>query len=377
MTIKQVKNGYVMDFTIEHKRHRETIPAPHSKTIEKNLVKQEEFYKYAITTSDKTMLKRYPNSKILKKAFICETDNFTVDKYSSIWFGRYQDNWARSTIRGYSEKYNSHIKPNFGHLTLREFTPSTYHDWAKNPKLPGKTKRLAGKTINDIRSILNQIFEEAFLDNVIAENPIKRTRRSKSVRKEPEPFTKDEVTKILSGLESPYREFYQFFLWTGLRTGELLGLRWEDVDIDSGVAHIRTNITNGQEKAPKTKGSIRSIELHPKALEALMIILNSKYYDSYRVFIDPKTLTTYKYADGLRKYVWKPTLLKVGVRYRYPYQCRHTFASTMLSQGKNPMWVASQMGHVGLKMINDVYGRWLPSQAQHNDNDISLINMKS
>lgn len=67
----------------------------------------------------------------------------------------------------------------------------------------------------------------------------------------------------------------------------------------------------------------------------------------------------YKYADGLRKYVWKPTLEKLNVPYRYPYHCRHTYASMMLSQGKNPMWVAKQMGHADWGMIRKVYGRWV------------------
>jgi integrase len=363
VTIKKTKNGYVIDFTVEHQRYRETIPAPHSKTIEKKLSDQEAIYKMAITISDKSYLDRYPNSKILCKAFASDTDSLTIDHYSKIWFLRYQDNWTKSTIRGYTEKYNGHIKPNFGHLTLKGFTPSHYHDWTKTKKIAGKVQKLSGKSINHIRSILNLIFEEAFIDNVINENPIKRTKRAKVIKKEPEPFTKDEVTKILNALESPYKEFYQFALWTGMRTGELIGLRWQDIDITSGLAHIRTSITNREEKAPKTRGSIRRIELHPNAVSALNSIISSEYYDSFRVFIDPTTRSTYKYADGLRKYIWTPALLKAGVKYRYPYQCRHTFASTMLSKGKNPMWVASQMGHSGLKMINDTYGRWLPSQA--------------
>ena len=60
-----------------------------------------------------------------------------------------------------------------------------------------------------------------------------------------------EIEKILEALTPPYREFFQFAIWTGLRTGELLGLRWQDVDLDKGQVHIRTNITQGREKSPK------------------------------------------------------------------------------------------------------------------------------
>ena len=73
-------------------------------------------------------------------------------------------------------------------------------------------------------------------------------------------------------------------------------------------------------------------------------------------------MNEYKYADELRKYKWKPALERAGIQYRYPYQCRHTYASMMLSQGRNPMWVAKQLGHSDRGMIRRVYGGWLPSE---------------
>jgi len=97
-------------------------------------------------------------------------------------------------------------------------------------------------------------------------------------------------------------------------------------------------------------------------LEALLSIKMSKYSDSKRVFVDPRTMNEYKYADELRKYKWKPALERAGIQYRYPYQCRHTYASMMLSQGRNPMWVAKQLGHSDRGMIRRVYGGWLPSE---------------
>jgi integrase len=118
-------------------------------------------------------------------------------------------------------------------------------------------------------------------------------------------------------------------------------------------------LLQGREKEPKTRGSIRTIELLPEAINALSGIENSEYYDNFRVFIDPKTKQTYKYADGLREYIWMPTLKRIGVKYRYPYQCRHTFASMMLTQGRNSMWVAAQMGHADWGMISKTYGRWI------------------
>ncbi|GAB5380985.1 MAG: hypothetical protein Alis3KO_17690 [Aliiglaciecola sp.] len=354
MSVKKSKNGYVMDFTIGGIRYRESIPAPHNKTAEKRLSEQEAVYKMAITISDKTALVKYPNSNILQKAFDNDNSNYTVDQYSSVWFGRHQANWSHTTIRGYSQKYNTHIKPNFGHIRLKEFTPSHYHDWAK-------LQNMSGKSMNDIRSILNQIFKEAFLDEIIDVNPIERTRRAKSIQKEPEPFTNEEIKKILEALESPYREYFQVAFFTGMRTGELLALRWKDINFESEKIHVRKSISRGIEKEPKTKGSIRDIDMHPKVKESLLHLKDNQMTGAHRVFIDLNTGKTYKNAEGLRKYIWKSALKRGNVNYRCPYQARHTYASLMLSQGENPMWVASQMGHSDWGMIRKVYGRWLAS----------------
>ncbi|MBU3005934.1 site-specific integrase [Paraglaciecola arctica] len=358
MSVTEVKSGYLIKFFLHNERYTETIPALHNKTTKKRISEQETIYKTAISISDKSSLDKYPNSKILQKAFKCESDAFTIDDYSSIWFQQKQRNWSHTTIRGYSQKYNSYIKPNFGHMRLKDFKASMFDEWASK-------QTLSGKSINEARNVIHQIFKRAFFDGVIDSNTAERIERYKQDQKEPEPFTKVEIAKILDALETPYREFFQFAIWTGLRTGELLALRWQDVDLDKGVAHIRKNITLNKEKEPKTKGSIRTIEMQFEAIQALKSIINSKYCDEYRVFIDPKTNTTYKYADGLRKYVWKPTLNKIGVKYRYPYQCRHTFASMMLTSGKNPMWVASQMGHADWGMIRKTYGRWIPESSQN------------
>ena len=351
MSVKVVKGGYVIDFTLNNERYRETIPAPHNKSALKRIEDRESVYKFAISMNDKSIADKFLNSKIIQKAFDTDCD-FTIHEYSNIWFKQKQRNWSHTTIRGYTQKYNSYIQPNWGHLKLTEFKASMFDEWASE-------SLLSGKSINETRNVLSQIFKRAYFDGVIEANPVERIERYKQETIEPKPFNQSEIKRILKALQSPYKEFYQFAFYTGLRTGELLGLRWEDVDIKNRVAHIRVNITSGKEKAPKTVGSIRTVELHNLALQALVTIKDSEFFDSKRVFIDPKTRKEYKYADGLRKYTWKPTLEKLNVSYRYPYQCRHTYASMMLSSGKNPMWVAKQMGHADWGMIRKVYGRWI------------------
>jgi integrase len=148
-----------------------------------------------------------------------------------------------------------------------------------------------------------------------------------------------------------------------MRTGELLALRWEDVDFRTKKIHVRKSISHGIEKEPKTKSSIRNMDMHDCAYKALQILRNKHFKDEYRIFIDPKTGLAYKNAEGLNKYIWKKAIKISNVKKRSPYTTRHTYASMMLSEGRNPMWVSSQMGHADWGMIRKIYGRWIPSHS--------------
>lgn len=97
----------------------------------------------------------------------------------------------------------------------------------------------------------------------------------------------------------------------------------------------------------------------PKAIAALEFMKTSVFTGRHRVFIDQRTGRAFKNAEGLRKYIWAKALKTGGVKYRCPYQTRHTFASMLLSEGKIPIWVANQLGHVNLLMLQKTYGRWI------------------
>jgi integrase len=79
------------------------------------------------------------------------------------------------------------------------------------------------------------------------------------------------------------------------------------------------------------------------------------------IFQNPRTNEPWEGDQPIRRTLWEPALKKAGVRYRNPYQTRHTYASMMLTAGEHPMWVAQQMGHADWGMIRQVYGRFIPS----------------
>ena len=80
-------------------------------------------------------------------------------------------------------------------------------------------------------------------------------------------------------------------------------------------------------------------------------------------FTIPSAIKPWETSQQIRRTAWIPTLKKAGVRYRNPYQTRHTYASMMLSKGENIMWVSKQLGHVDVEMVMRSYGRWIPDNA--------------
>lgn len=109
----------------------------------------------------------------------------------------------------------------------------------------------------------------------------------------------------------------------------------------------------------------------------MLALINQKpftFIKNATVFEDPKTNKPWASADAIRKKAWVPILRKAGIRYRNPYQTRHTFATRHISQGANLFWLAGQMGHKGPEMLFRHYGRYL--KEYDNENTINDIMYK-
>jgi len=111
---------------------------------------------------------------------------------------------------------------------------------------------------------------------------------------------------------------------------------------------------------PKTEAGYRDIKLLFPALEALQDQKKNTYTKGQEIFQNPRTGKRWTGDQPIRKTAWTPALKKAGVRYRRPYQTRHTYASMMLMEGENPMWVATQLGHSDWSFTLRTYSRFIP-----------------
>lgn len=263
-----------------------------------------------------------------------------------------------STIVGYQKIVNE--LSDFHKITVSTLTPAMIKNWIKQ-------QRTTTKTIRNKLSVLRSAIDEAVTDGIIQLNPVsqisvdryKSTNVQQNEEYEVDPFTPQEISLILDHCRfQQWRNLFCFALRTGLRSSELCALRWIDIDFVERTAHIQKAKVVGIVKGTKTKSGNRIIELDDIALKALQdqqdFTRNSDF-----VFCDPKTKKPWSSSDAIRKKAWAPTLKLADVRYRNPYQTRHTFATMHISQGANLFWLANQMGHKGPEMLFRHYGKYL------------------
>lgn len=314
----------------------------------------------------------FPRSARLKlfgNAAAGKTIKMYLDEYLNICETR---KLSPSTIGGYKKCRSALVA--LHSLPASELTPAAMKAWIQS-----RTTTL--KTIRNQLSFLRSALDEAVTDGVLQLNPVSlvtasRYQSDKSTADSDyivDPLSPAEVEALLTSAASKqWENLFKFAIQTGLRSSELCALRWRDIDFVEKTAHVQNAIVSGVTKGTKTKAGTRKVEL----IEEAMIALNNQkpftFMKDNCVFEDPKTNKPWASADAIRKKAWVPTLRKAGIRYRNPYQTRHTFATRLISRGVNLFWLASQMGHKGPEMLFRHYGRYLKEY----DNNTSISPLK-
>ncbi|HAT8441419.1 TPA: DUF3596 domain-containing protein [Legionella pneumophila] len=268
-----------------------------------------------------------------------------------------------STYNGYRKVCETHLYPAFGKIPIRELSRVIIRNWITG-------LNVTVKTVRNILTPLRNMLDQAMNDGIIERNPLDRLVLSKLLNKktsksdwEVDPFDQDEIKAILDAATGQARNLFQFAFFSGLRTSELIALEWNDIDWLKGTVRVSKAVVLKQEKGTKTKSGVRDVLLLPPAFDALKNQKAFTYLEGSRVFYNPRTNTPWETDGQIRKTCWTHLLKKAGVRYRNPYQTRHTYASMLLSAGENPLWLATQMGHRDTEMIIKHYGRWIPDKS--------------
>lgn len=299
----------------------------------------------------------------------------TVAEGVTDWLAVQEKRRAASTFRGYKSKAKN-VKDKWPHRRIADITKSEIELFQAELL----DKGLSPKTVNDIFTVVRGVWAAAFADGVTRNNPLDRIPNAErdEVDDFADPFTLKELERIqaVKTMRQQDINMIMFASWCGLSVSELIALSWDDVDTVDWVIHVRRARVDGKFKVPKERARIRRVELIEPAKYWLKrqqastfllppVIIEVKQRDNVTVKEDTLRLvfrngqSNLPWNDGSLRRWFKGHLARAKVRHRGPNQCRHTFASQMLSNYVSMEWVARQLGHTDTTMVKKHYGRWI------------------
>lgn len=288
----------------------------------------------------------------------------TFEEFSQQWVMENEVRWRRSTLELQQSFISRHLIPVFGKRKVNSITKAEVLSFRSTlAKVPGHhDKLLSAKTINEIVGSLKAILDEA-ADRYEFNSPTERIKRLKVQKKDIHPFSLEQVRAILENVREDYHSYMTVRFFTGMRSGELHGLKWKYIDFERRQILIRETFTKGRMEYTKTDGSQREIHMSEAVYLALKAQEESSRTVSEYVFCNRngQPLDNKNFTDR----VWYPMLRYLGLALRRPYQTRHTAATLWLASGESPEWIATQLGHTSTEMLFRVYSRYVPNLTRN------------
>ena len=262
-------------------------------------------------------------------------DGVAFDEYAKLVVNITKANRNRFSQRKAESQTNKLIEY-FGDTSLEKIRPSIIQAWQDS-----YLEKYKGKTVREFRSTLNAVFEMAVNDEIITRNPLRAVKAPKRVKVEVETFKDEERKLLIESAEGQLANIIQFAFFSGLRAGEITGLKWENVDFEKNKLNVCVRIRGGEEDLPKG-GKVRVIDLLPQAKQALIAQMERTGLAKY-VFLSRNGEPYYSEVSITQSI--KTLCAKMGIEEGGLQKIRRSH-NTMLKQHGLPIdWILHQMGH--------------------------------
>jgi integrase len=303
----------------------------------------------------------------------------TLEKFSEKWLADHVEKQLEpKTIYSYKELLNTRIIPALGHLKLDKIQPTHllefYNNLSENGmRLDGKKGGLSSRTILYYHRLLSSMFTTAVHWQLIMNNPCARVKAPKIERTEAKHYDEEQTETMLALLENEpikYRTMINLVVFTGMRLGELVGLTWDDIELDSpNNACVRIRQA-GQylpgvgsfDKTTKTKSSQRLVSLPALVVNLLKeyktwqdaekLALDNIWEEHNRVFTQQngKPMFHSTPSHWFKKFIKRNNLSEITF-----HQLRHTNATLLIDQGVDVRTVANRLGHAQTSTTINIY----------------------
>lgn len=323
---------------------------------------------------------------------------FTLDHYKeyfpgSKWLRRTTAKTPKDSFHGTLERWFALVRPTLRGTTITSYTQilnrikATFPDYPTTPEIRSwisemQDNDLTLKTIRNRLTPLREGLDLAVEEGNIEYNPASKIKRLKKSLQEEirdslkedeiDPFDIDELEILLKNARdflsfSQMHNMISFWVFSGLRPGEVFALAYEVIDFNKGTAKIMMRVSSAEYAPPKTVAGRRTLDLLPEALTAIKnqkehTFMRDKApcgkFGEYTPIFRNAIGEPFLHSQNFWRY-WRQLLRKSGLRYRHPYQLRHTFASMAIASGESEEWVAKYLGHTDIAMVRRHYKSYL------------------
>ena len=297
----------------------------------------------------------------------------TVAQYGSEWLESPLREWSDGTVDEYVSIFDRYIKPYFGSKTLNEVQRRHIK------RFVSELNGLSAARKRSIRAVLSGIMESAVDDELIKFNPCQGTQKfcGKLTRKKISPLNADETQNMLknaSGLEFVYYAFLFVAVRTGLRLGELLGLRWADINFEERHLTVkRLYYYRTKRYTPGKNKKSRRTDLTPATVKVLRELQSRRKL----VSLQGDDLVFSVTGDPLEYDALRDRFKKVIPRNIRLHDLRHTYATLRIAKGDNILDVSKQLGHHSVAFTLDKYAHWLPGEHKSQVDELDTLHLSA
>jgi integrase len=303
--------------------------------------------------------------------FVFDADNLKVGEYLERWLvDSVLDTVRPSTYERYEQLVRIHLRPALGGMKLKNLTPVHVRGLYREKLEAG----LSARTVQYIHVTLHKALKQAVQDGLIPRNVTEAVKAPQVRREEIRPLSAEQVKMLLeTACGDRLEALFVLAIHTGLRQGELLGLKWEDVDLESCALRVRRTLATAKGgsilMAPKTKGSRRSVKLTQGAVDVLRSHLPRQLQEIDKagsLWRENGLVFASEIGEPLNRHHltsrhFKGLLKRAGLPEIRFHDLRHTCATLLLSKNVNPKIVSEMLGHASIAITLDTYSHVLPN----------------